>query len=379
MKSKRILFFITSLASGGAERALLNLLKNIDTNKYEITLKAICAGGPRENEIPNGIKYKPIIKTKNKILLKIFRKLLMFPLFSKIVYKTFINEKYDIEIACLQGIPTYIIQKGNNECKKIAFVCTAISKEFYNNIIKLYKSKDNIINSYKKMELVCFKSEGARREFCKTFGELNNTCVIHNIIDVNQILKDSELEIEENVFSTNCINIVNCSRIVPIKGIDRIIKSAKEIGITNNKYKIYIIGNGASECEYKDFILKNNLYWINILPYKDNIYPYIKNANLYISSSISESFGMSIVEALILGVPIISTNITSLEDIISQGHEQGVMIVENSYDGVYNGLKRYINDSVLRNNMIKSARNNAIYYQNKFMSYYDENRRILEI
>ena len=118
---------------GGVEKIILNLLKKIDTTKYDITLLSIVNDGIYVDEVKKieNIKYKyffnayfkktrankdsKLFNISNKIMNIIWKKyLFLIKYFPKRVYKKHIKEKYDIEIAFLEGKVAKIIANSSN-------------------------------------------------------------------------------------------------------------------------------------------------------------------------------------------------------------------------------------------------------------------------
>ena len=118
---KKIMFFINTLAGGGAERVLVNLLKVLDLNKYDITVITIF-GGENFKYIPREVKVRQIIKKNNVFTCY----------YNKIIHKIprswfaalFLKGDFDIEISYLPGFPTRVLaaKKSNPGTKKYAFI-----------------------------------------------------------------------------------------------------------------------------------------------------------------------------------------------------------------------------------------------------------------
>ena len=108
----------------------------------------------------------------------------------------------------------------------------------------------------------------------------------------------------------------------------------------NLKFKWIVIGNGVDYLKIKEKIknlnLDNNFLLIGE---KKNVYPYIKNSNLLVSTSLSESFGFTIAEALNLGIPVLSLKYPSLVEIASQN-----ILCENC-DEMYKKIKYMIENN----------------------------------
>ena len=112
---KKLLFLINSLNVGGAEKALITLVNNLDKSKFKVTVLSILDGGACREDLDKDIEYRTIIKTKNKFLRRLFARLICFTLPAKFVYKKFIKKKYyyDYEAAYLEGVPTKLLSVSN--------------------------------------------------------------------------------------------------------------------------------------------------------------------------------------------------------------------------------------------------------------------------
>ena len=85
-KMKKVLFFIPTLAQGGAEKVLVNLVNNMDKSKFDITVQTLFAGGVNEQFLNKDINYKCCFKKEfkgNSQILNLFS--------PKSVYKKFIK------------------------------------------------------------------------------------------------------------------------------------------------------------------------------------------------------------------------------------------------------------------------------------------------
>ena len=80
---------------------------------------------------------------------------------------------------------------------------------------------------------------------------------------------------------------------------------------------------------------------IILLGKKNNPYPYVKESDCYILSSRHESFGLVVLESLILGVPVLATEVASIKEIMDNDYG---FIVGNNDNELYNGILEIIND-----------------------------------
>ena len=95
------------------------------------------------------------------------------------------------------------------------------------------------------------------------------------------------------------------------------------------------------------FLKKYNLQdSFTFLGFKDNPYKYISKCDMYICSSRREGFSTAVTEALILGLPTVSTNCSGAEELLGKNNEYGI-VVENSEIGIYKGLKKMLDNPIL--------------------------------
>ena len=146
-KSKRcndmvkLRFLITSLSGGGAEKALINVLKQLDPTEYQVSITALF-GGVYANKIPDYVNRKIIFK-KNNLLCR-----LLIKLPPKLLAWFFLRGNYDFEVAYLEGWPTKVVAALHTNAQKIAFVHCDISVR--NPLQKLYRSKKTCLKEYKQ-------------------------------------------------------------------------------------------------------------------------------------------------------------------------------------------------------------------------------------
>ena len=157
MKKNKILFLINTLSSGGAEKALVDIVNNLDNNKFDITVQTIFNEGPYIKDLNKNINYKTILKNTNTKIGNILKKVLVkYIKKSKciLLYNIFIKRDYDIEVSFLEGIPTKILGgKRDKNIKKITWVHTDMFENFeaqnffknFNNHKECYLNFNKII------------------------------------------------------------------------------------------------------------------------------------------------------------------------------------------------------------------------------------------
>ena len=345
---KKILFGITSLTLGGAERVLVDLANEL-SKKYDITIFTIYAKGELEKQLAEKVKLKSLYQFSYSELSKI-QKHFFIPLkvllLRNMIYNKKIKNNYDVEIAFLEGPITRLFSIKNTKTKKIAWIHNDISLVFGKDIkAKIKKYIDKKI--YSKYETLVFVSKDNLRKFNTIYSNIKNKetgkkkkkKVIYNYINKEAILKKAEEKLKIK-FDKTQTNFVTVARLVEQKGIDRLIKVHSDLIKSGLKHNFYIIGDGPEKEKLqnmvKEYKVKNTF---KLLGKMENPYPYIKNADYFCLLSNFEGYGMVLEEAKILNKSIIITNTAAREAVENYKNS---MIVENSEEGIFNGLENII-------------------------------------
>lgn len=368
---KKILFVIHTLQVGGAEKVLLNILRNINKTKYDVTLLAIVNDGVYIDEVKkiNGIKYKYIFnpfckqtqsskKTKTyiikrKIVYQIWKiYIFLLKYFPKMLYRKNIKEKYDIEIAFLEGkVCKFVANSTNKDSKKIAWIHTDI-----NNQNKIFRNIEEEKNCYKEFNKIICVSEEVKNRFISKTGITKNIYVQINPIQSDEILNRSEEKIEENL-NENGLIVSTVGRLVKEKGYDRLLQIHNKLIQEGIIHSLWIIGDGIEKKNLESYVKKNHLEnTVNLLGYKDNPYKYVKKSDIFVCSSRVEGLSSAVLEATILEKVIISTECPGVKEILGESGQAG-MVVENNDTALYEGLKDLLTNSAKRKkieNNIKS-------------------------
>lgn len=338
---KKIIFGITGLTLGGAERVLVDIANKLSEEKdCEITIFTIYARGKLEKQLTNKVKLKSIYDKQYKELTNIQKKLIPIKILLEKgrIYKKYIKNQYDVEVAFLEGPITRIFSEGKEKNKKIAWIHNDISKVYGTGVkAKIKKAIDESI--YKKFQKLVFVSKDNLEKFEQQYENDAEKTVIYNYIDAKRIIEKSQegqaLELKDGE-----TNIVTVARLVKQKGIDRLIQVHSRLIKEGIKHNIYVIGEGPERAKLEEIIQKEECQeTIKLLGAKENPYPYIKQADYFALLSNYEGYPMVLLEAQILEKYIIITDTSAKETI--QKYEISE-IFENTEQGIYIGLKELL-------------------------------------
>lgn len=340
---KKILFFIPSLAGGGAEKVLVNMVNNLDENKFDITVKTLFDYGVNRQFLSEKVKYEFVFK-------KVFRgNTKIFKLFSpEFLYKKMIKKHYDLIVSYFQSPTTRIIAGCPDESTKII---QWIHNEFHEKekIAVCYRSIEECIRLQKRYDATVYVSETVKDIYLNTFPEIKkNDKVLYNVVESDVISKKSNERIENKDLYTHKFTLISVGRMVPQKSFDRLINVVKRLDIEGIDVGLLLLGTGELEGKLKNQVKELGLEKnIKFLGYQENPYKYVKNADLFVCSSLHEGFSTAMTEALIIGTPVITTMCSGMIELLGK-NEYGV-IVENDETALYNGIKNILeNPSILR-------------------------------
>lgn len=345
---KKILFFINTLEGGGAELVLTNIA-NAFSEKYDITVMTLRNGGVHESRLNEKVKYKSIIRIKNKLIRRILGYLICFVLPPAITHKLFIGNDYDCQVAFLEGIPTKLISAAKT--KKYAWVHIDLINTF--GIKKVHRSMDRHIECYKKYDRIICVAESVKKAFSKRFGITDNVVVKYNVIDDAQICEKAKEPIER----TEKARIVSVGRLAKQKGYDRLLEIAGRLRTEEFDFELVLVGKGE---EYE--ALKNQAENLGIGDkvefegFTDNPYKYMESADFLVFPSRAEGYSTVVTEAVILGKPIIVSDCSGMREILGNS-EYGM--VTDSDESLYEAIKNMISDKNLREYYEKKAQERA--------------------
>lgn len=332
---KKVLFLIPTLAHGGAEKVLVNLVNNLDQNKYDITVHVIFDGGVNKEFLKQHIHYKYMFK-------KIFRgSARVFSLMSpKFLYKHLVKDEYDIVVSYLEGATARIA--CGCKSKKISWIHIEMLDEKAFTVG--FKSRQEALKYYNSFDYNVCVSNTVKDKFCAFGVNKDKTIVIYNTNEDREIKEKSKEEVDDICFDKNRINLVSVGKLVPSKGYDRLLRIHNKLIKEGNLIHTYILGIGEYKKKFDKFIQENDLNdSFTLVGYKKNPYKYVKKCDLYVCSSRREGFSTAVTESLIVGTPVISTECSGAVELLGENNEYGV-VVENNEKSLYEGLKNLLSD-----------------------------------
>lgn len=330
MQKIKILFFIETIDGGGAEKVLRNLVNNMDQSKFEITVQTVF---PSQSEklLTSGIRYKAMYPVRNPFYTMLYR----LEAACSLSYPLRIKDEYDIECACLECGSTKILAGSTNrKALKLAWVHCDLMQAMPDPHAFAAKTA----RYYAKYDKVVCVSELCKRSFDELYGQKFETVIIHNTVDCEVILQNAQMPLPD---LPDHPLVVSLGRLAAPKHYIRLLKAHKKLLEDGAYHNLLILGEGPDRPLLEKFVRENQLGATVRLPgYVENPYPYLKAADLLACSSIYECYSTFITEGLILGKPIVTTDVSGMRELL--GDSQWGLITDNDDIAFYEGMKQLL-------------------------------------
>lgn len=352
---KKILIVSHAMEIGGAERALLGILENIDTKKHQVDLFLLRHEGELLDLIPDYINLLPEIKAytvfgrpmKNTLkeghilltAMRLYGKVKAWQYDKKHEYqesavaieyshkycrkllpKIQKDVEYDLAISFLT--PHYFVAEKVYAKKKMAWIHTDYS------VVQIDSKSE--LGMWKTYDYIASISDAVTDSFLNVFPSLEKKIVmIENILPKTLIEKQAQVEIGEE-FLEKSINLLSVGRFSSAKNFDNVPDICKRIREHGIDVRWYLIGYGGDEGLIRQKILESGMQdYVIILGKKDNPYPYIKKCNIYVQPSRYEGKCVAVREAQMLGKPVIITNYATAKSQLEDGVDGIIVPMEN--------------------------------------------------
>jgi len=334
----KILFLIHDLGHGGAEKVLVNLVNNMDQSKFDITVMALFGGGVNEQFLKPHICYRAIFGRTfrgNSHIMKLIS--------PRQLHRLFIKEHYDIEVSYLEG-PCARIVSGcpDKDTKLVSWIhCTMHSPD---QVARSFRNRAEAAACYNRMDAVACVAGTVRDAFLKNCAYTGTSVVLYN---TNESGKIQEKAVEEVSLSSEEICWCGVGKITQGKGFDRMIRIQSKLKTAGYPVHLYILGEGnqrkelegqAEACGVSDIV--------TFLGYQTNPYKYIAKCDLFVCASFSEGFSTAATEALIVGTPVCTVEVSGMKEMLGDNNEWGI-VTENNEEALYQGIKRLLDDPAL--------------------------------
>lgn len=385
----KILIYSGNLSRNGITVSLKSLLSQLDLNKndYFITFleKSVKNNYTELNLLPSEIEYIPLRGMVNftvpeGIALFLFNKFninnsiiskLLDNVYAREIKRIYPNNRFDYVIQ-FNGYDRHVIQLFSRfkAKKKTLFTHSDMWQELH---VRKFAHKPTLDYAFNQYDNIAIVSPSLKKSLIDNFEcNSNSIKVVENTHPHSQIVEKSKQEIKfdndtvcnieysqlcDLLDNSDLTKFINVGRFSPEKGHDRLISAFEKIYLDNQLTRLIIIGGHG--ILYKDVLERVNQSsardGIVIIRSMSNPFPILKKCDLFVFSSFYEGLGLVMLESLSLGVPVISTDIPGPREFLNRGYGT---LVPDSEEGLYNGMKGFLDNGIEPINIDWDAYNN---------------------
>lgn len=334
---KRIVFFITKLAHGGAERVAANLANQSVKNKSNDVHVVLSYTDEHTYVLDSRITVHALPFSKNHGIRIIKRMFFIHKLIRKL--------KPDVVISVPEGTMWYLaLDSIFNRSHKLIFSQRADPNIEYPNKIKRI-----IANlAFRRADRVVFQTEDQMLFFDK---DVQNK----GVVILNPLLGDlpqRDLENTKKEIFTFC-------RLEKEKNLKLLIDAFYEVHKKFPEFVLSIWGKGSLEQSLKGQVKRLNLdNCVFFRGFTNDIHHDIKNSYMFVSSSNHEGLSNAMLESMAMGFPVICTDCPcGGAKMVIQDHENGILVPINNKDKMVSAIVEIITDDLLRNKIAENAQN----------------------
>lgn len=351
---KHILFINGHLNTGGVERSLVDILRHMDYTKYAVDLLLLEDTGDYAVELPPevhvlfrdlhntyggfALSVRRCIAARDWMCLRLRLLFLLRKIFGTGALKPAASillgkHYYDCVIAFRPGICSDLAAYSVKARRKITWWHHG---EFYVDRVA-YGAMCS------RMDAVAVVSRACREMLQDHLPELADKLIcVPNMLDTSAILQ----KVEHTPYAKSDLCIVSVGRFAPEKHFENIVPAAKALQAMNLAFMWHIVGDGSERARVEMLITENGLKDYVILEgSKTNPYPYMKYADLFVHPSYIESQGLTVLEAMTLGVPCVVTKSRGPCEFIKDGVNG--LLTEQSPDSLTEKVLSILTDKTL--------------------------------
>ncbi len=345
-KKTKVLFRLRSMETGGVQKVMCDIMKNLPPDLFEIYLLLNMKQGEMYPLIPKNVAVFSLTKGKeyfsrNPVLQKIqlaFRRirLELYRKFPELIRRK-ISVQPDVEIAFTSTEYEALLNSPFKKSKKIGWFHADIRDAALTD-----EEKRIIIKQLQEMDVSVFVSQQTKNIIKEVYDEdIPNGIVIYNPFE-HDLIKEKSEEFAVD-FQTDLPVFISLGRLIPRKGNHILVEAHKVLIEKGLKHKIFVFGDGQEKENLLNLIKKYHLEDSFIIKNPvSNPYPYLKKADFYVLPSKSEAYPLVIGEAMILEKPIVATNAGGVKEMMEQ-NVNGI-IVEYNPEKLAEAMEKFLTD-----------------------------------
>ena len=323
---ERILFLIHDLGQGGAEKVLVNLVNNMDATKFDISVTALFGGGVNEQFLKPHTHFPAVFPKNFRGNIHVMK--LLTP---RQLHKLCVKEHYDIEVSYLEGPAARVVSGCTDSDTKL--LCWIHAQQQNKQPFLPFRSEAEAQTCYRQFDEIICVANAIREDFMGIYHCGKECKILYNTVESDVILRQSiepAIELKED----GKLRLAAVGTLKSFKGYERLLRIMRKL----ENAHLYILGRGPLEQQLKAYVRDNHLAdRVTFLGYQTNPYTYVAKCGLFVCASFAEGFSTAATEALIVGTPVCTTEVSGMREML--GDNEYCIITDNDEEALYEGIK----------------------------------------
>jgi glycosyltransferase involved in cell wall biosynthesis len=313
----------------------------MDPKQFDITVLAVFGGGVNEQFLKPHIRYQTVFKKLfpgNSHVMKLFSPAQL--------HKWMIKEHYDVEVAYLEGPDSRIISGcPDKDTKLVSWI--HIEQHTHKRAELGFRSHEEMVRCQQKFHQIVGVSEYVKNDFLTLYPQVKDMKVLYNTNETEEILRKSTEAVGAEMPEDGMIRLCGVGKLIPDKGFDRILRIHKRLRDQSYPIHTYLLGEGASRKNLEQYVEEKGLKdSVTFLGYQTNPYRYVSKCDLFLCASFAEGFSTAATEALIVGTPVCTVEVSGMKEMLGEHNEYGI-VTDNTEEALYQGIKGLLDDRQL--------------------------------
>lgn len=359
----KVLFFCYDLKDGGSPQVLSNILNHLDRNEFDPVL--VTYSDARVFPIPKGITEHILQVRGGGSLLQKLRANLTAVLRLRSVLR---QENPEIAVG-MGGMTNW----GLILAAKLARSKTSvIIGEHGAGALKYREDRmtSPIMRLLSKLlypfaDRIVAISDGVRKYLVRELKlPVGKIVLIYNPVDIQKIRQLSQEHVDDPWLSDPNKQIVLwVGRIAAIKGLRYLILAFERV-LEQVDARLIIVGEGSEQKTIENLVIQKGLQEkVRFAGFQGNPYRYMSRSSVFAFPSLSEGFGMVLVEAMACGLPVVSANCIAGPSEILQNGRCGILVPPGDADALAEGIVRVLTSPQLRQTLTQAAAQRAADFE----------------
>lgn len=244
---------------------------------------------------------------------------------------------FDVAIALKEGP---IMRNTTAVCAKKKFAWIHSDYNLMHWTKTCFRSNEYECRCMAKFDKTVCVSKAVADSVVNTIGDPGNLCVRYNPINALKIYDLAKEECHETC-KTDVPLFVSVGRLAYPKNYDMLIDVCCELS-RSYSFETWIIGDGPDREALQNKIDQQKVECVRLLGNKENPFPYLRQAEVFISSSLCESYGLAVQEALLLGIPVIAVECPAIAETLDTRFG---ILCDPSIHSMKEAMEQFLQDS----------------------------------